>query len=169
MNQLVIIRGYPGSGKTTLGKRLEDNGYGIFIDHNAILTFIAGIIGNDDGVYDEIHSLELSMARKLLAEGKSAIVARGFSGSTSADPYLRLAEKNQVKVVVIRLEVGIDTLEKRVIAPERKKDFNPTIEPYSLRAWIESSPLEAMSGEIIIDASEDINKVLERAEAVITS
>jgi broad-specificity NMP kinase len=73
MNQLIILRGYPGSGKTTVAKLLEREGCGVFIDHNAILTFIAGFTGNDEGIYHEIHALELAMTSKLLRDGKSAI------------------------------------------------------------------------------------------------
>ena len=51
INKLIILRGYPGSGKTTVGKRLEKQGLGIFIDHNAILTFVASIAGNDTWIY----------------------------------------------------------------------------------------------------------------------
>ena len=63
MQRLTIIRGYPGSGKTTIGKRLEDQKLGIFIDHNRILTFIAQFTTNDDGLYDEISQLELAMTK----------------------------------------------------------------------------------------------------------
>lgn len=70
MNQLILLRGYPGSGKTTIGKLLEKRGVGKFIDHNAILTFISTISGDDDGIYDDIANLEQAIARKLLTANK---------------------------------------------------------------------------------------------------
>ena len=57
MVKLIILRGYPGSGKKTIGKALEAEGLGKFVDHNAILTFIANIVGDDEGIYDDIVNL----------------------------------------------------------------------------------------------------------------
>jgi predicted kinase len=169
MANLIIIRGYPGSGKTTIGKLIQKKGIGIFIDHNAILTFIAGIVGNDDGIYDDIHKLELIMTSKLLKEGESVIVARGFSGSNSIDSYLKLADANHSEAIVIRLEADFAVLKSRVTSPERKKDFNPTVNSEALNHWISSNPLEKISGEFIIDASEDVTTVLNEIESLIKS
>lgn len=81
--KLIILRGYPGSGKTTVGKLLEKKNQGVLVDHNAILTFLANIVGDDEGIYEDIHILEKAMARKLLKDKKNVIVARGFSSSDS--------------------------------------------------------------------------------------
>lgn len=98
MKELIILRGYPGSGKATIGKILQTDGLGTFIDHNAILTFIANIVGDDNGIYDDIHKLEIALTNKLLEDGTSVIVARGFCSIASMRPYFETAKNARVAV-----------------------------------------------------------------------
>lgn len=167
MARLITIRGYPGSGKTTVGKLLEAAGHGTFIDHNAILTYIARIVGNDTGIYDDIHRLELALTHKLLSEGNSAIVARGFSSMESILPYIDMAEAYSGQVIVIRLEATYEILASRVSTPERLQDFNPTTDQKSLKRWMEHNPIEDFKKEHIIDASQEITSVMADIEGLL--
>lgn len=151
MTKLIILRGYPGSGKTTIGKALEAEGLGRFVDHNAILTFIANITGDDEGIYENIANLEFAITRKLLQDGSSAIVARGFSSLESMKPYEDLASLLQIEVKIIRLAVDKEQLAERVQSNERLNDFNPTVTPEALRDWVEQNPLVDHSSELIVD------------------
>lgn len=160
MTQLIILRGYPGSGKTTVGKALEKHGIGRFIDHNAILTFITGISGDDDGIYDDIANLEKAITRKLLNSNETVIVARGFSSITSLKPYMKIAKDLGIAVRIIRLSVNYDELQRRVASPERKEDFNPTTSPESLSKWITENPIADCPGEIIVDNLQPIDDVI---------
>jgi predicted kinase len=169
MQRLIIIRGYPGSGKTTLGKLLEGRHYGAFIDHNQILTFIAGITGDDEGIYDEIHALERVMCRKLLKNGSSVIVARGFSSATSVQAYAAIAEQASVPCDILRLNVPPQVLAQRVVAPERRTDYNPTLTPAALTSWVERNPLESIEFEHSIDGSESIETVAATVESILSA
>ena len=162
MQSLIIIRGYPGSGKTTVGKRLETRKLGTFIDHNRILTFIAQFTKNDDGIYDEISQLELAMVKKLINDGKSVIVARGFSSVRAIAPYVAIAKEYSIAASIVRLNVIEEELLNRVQAPERKQDFNPTTSKDALRSWVQDNPLVPYSNEIQIDANEPIDTVMEQ-------
>ncbi len=167
MTTLIILRGYPGSGKTTVGKMLEKDALGKFIDHNAILNFITSITSNDDGIYAEIHALEKSMTKKLLTDGKNTIVARGFSSQKSIDSYVEIAKETNSRHIVIRLSVATEILEERVQSEERKLDFNPTTSADSLLTWIEQNPLENYDGEYSIDASKELAHVVSSITKVI--
>ncbi|HET9173860.1 MAG TPA: AAA family ATPase [Candidatus Saccharimonadales bacterium] len=159
MKKLIILRGYPGSGKTTIGKALEAYGAGTFIDHNALLTYIAGIVGDDNGIYDAIYTLECQLAKKLLSDGAVAIVARGFSRVSRMQPLLDIAETCGASHYVITLDADMTLLEKRILAPERQHDFNPTTTVQSLHDWIAHNQLEPYDGGITIDASRSIKEI----------
>lgn len=169
MKKLILIRGYPGSGKTTIGRALQNDDVGVFIDHNTILNFIAAIVGNDDGIYEEIHSLEKSMTKKLLSEADIAIVARGFSSKSRIEEYTSIAQEFSAKVYIFTLDADISILEKRVQADERKNDFNPTVSPEALRAWIQNNELEKLKDEIKIDASSPVNKIVDEIKKLLDS
>lgn len=167
MTQLTILRGYPGSGKTTIGKRLHAIGKGEFIDHNAILTFIAQIAGNDDGIYDEIAKLELAICGKLLSEGRDVIVARGFSSLSSIKKYEDLASGLGVEIKIIRLAVGEQELINRVQSLERQRDFNPTIDEAHASSWMTNNPLESHPNEIVIDNEEPLERVIDNLKTIL--
>lgn len=159
MKQLIILRGYPGSGKTSVGNLLGEDPGRVFIDHNKILTLVASIAGNDEGIYDEIHAFEIVLAKKVLTEGKSVIVGRGFSSSKSIEPYNIMAEKYGAQIQVIRLQAPHELLEKRVEESTRSSDFNPVLSAESLRKWVKDNPLEEVKGEMLIDASQPLKSV----------
>ena len=160
-NKLIILRGYPGSGKTTLGKALEANGEVRFVDHNSILNLITEITGNDDGIYDEIHKLEQAITKKLLGENKSVIIARGFGESNSIEPYIDIAKELGIPYTVFRIEVPVETLKERVISSERKEGSNLTTTPEALVSWVEKHPMEPIDGEVVLDGTKSIDELVE--------
>lgn len=161
MTKLIILRGYPGSGKTTIGRRLAEKGAGKFIDHNSILTFIADIAGNDEGIYKDIANLELAIARKLLKERTSVIVARGFSNLESIRAYEDVAIECGAEPIIIRLEVDRATLSKRVGNSERLNDFNPTVTDRALGEWIDSNPIINHPSEKIVDNTQSLETAID--------
>ena len=161
MTKLIILRGYPGSGKTTIGRRLAEKAAGKFIDHNSILTFIADIAGNDEGIYKDIANLELAIARKLLKERTSVIVARGFSNLESIRAYEDVAIECGAEPIIIRLEVDRATLSKRVGNSERLNDFNPTVTDRALGEWIDSNPIINHPSEKIVDNTQSLETVID--------
>ena len=169
MTQLIILRGYPGSGKTTVGKLLADDNIGSFIDHNAILTFLAGITGDDEGIYDEIATLELAMCQKLLAEGQDVIVARGFSSLASLKSYEDMAHTLNVPTRILRLEVSETELMTRVQSPERQLDFNPTTDETDATNWMADHPIESHPQEITIDNEQPIHDVIRHIKTLLTT
>ena len=88
---MIIIRGYPGSGKTTAAKLLSKRTGSIFIDHNNS-DFLAGMVGDDRGIYSEIHNLELAMAKKIIEENKKMLLSQGIQLLRIDNPYLAAAK-----------------------------------------------------------------------------
>jgi shikimate kinase len=168
-HKLILLRGYPGSGKTTIGKELENRGVGTFIDHNSILTFVAGIAGNDEGIYDEIANLELAIAKKLLSEGESVIVARGFTKLAQLAVYEAMADSIRTKKIVVRLDVDRNELLERVQSPERKLDFNPTTTESAADEWMNENPMESHPNEAIIDNNQPMHNTVNAIETLVAN
>jgi len=169
MTRLIILRGYPGSGKTTIGKLLAADRIGNFIDHNAILTFLARTTGDDEGIYDEIATLELAMCRKLLSEGKDVIVARGFSSLASLQAYENMAQTLYVPITIFRLDVSTAELMSRVQSPERQLGFNPTTSETQAQDWMTRHPIENHPDEITVDNERAISDVIAHLKTVLYS
>jgi predicted kinase len=167
MKRLIILRGYPGSGKTTLGQELAKSGELRFIDHNQILNAITEITGNDDGIYDAIHHLEQAIAKKFLDEGQSVVIARGFSLFKSVDPYIQIAKKFHVPDTIFRLDVPLAVLEGRVSSPERQDGWNPTTTPETLSRWMTDHPMEPIDGEIVLDGTKSVDILAEEINSQI--
>lgn len=147
MQKLIIIRGYPGSGKSTVSKKLVESAGLELVDHNHLLNLIRPFNGGtDEGIYEEVHSLELAIARSWLRKGKSVVVARGFASAASLSPYLAMAESEKVTPLVVTLEVPHNILAERVTSPERLENGFATTPEY-LNAWIASHPMEPIEGE----------------------
>ena len=158
--KLIIIRGYPGAGKSTIGRQLEMRQVGKFIDHNAILTFVASIAGDDDGIYDQIADLEIAICKKLLRLGHTVIVARGFSNLDDIATYEDIAKELDVITIIFRLEVSLEELKIRVKSPERKLDYNPTIDENNLKSWIRKKSLQNHAMEKIINNEKYLDEVI---------
>jgi predicted kinase len=159
--KLIIIRGYPGSGKSTLGRRLQSEGYGVFIDHNELLNRIVSMTGDSEGIYDEIVRLELAMVRKLLGSGKDVIIGRGFATEAGVDDYLAIAEHVGASHVIIRLDATEELLAQRVKSPTRNSDYTPISTPEQLHDWIQAHPMEDIESEVCVDIVRPFDQVLQ--------
>jgi predicted kinase len=159
--KLIVIRGYPGSGKSTLGRRLQSEGYGVFIDHNELLNRIVSMTGDSEGIYDEIVRLELAMVRKLLVSGKDVIIGRGFATEAGVDDYLAAAEEAGASHIVIRLDASEELLAQRVKSPTRKNDYTPISTPERLHEWIQTHPMEDIGSEVCVDIARPFDQVLQ--------
>ena len=97
-DQLILIRGLPGSGKSTRARGLAFFGF----EH-----FEADMFFERDGVYRydssrirDAHAWCQKMARQALASGKRAVVSNTFTRLQEMEPYRNMAER--VRVVEVR-------------------------------------------------------------------
>ncbi len=168
---LVIIGGIPGSGKTTLGKKLSEHLRIPFINKDGIIE----ILFEEIGVKEEeknIPQLRKATYRTLcyLAEqlGKSdtSVILEGNFNSEGGVPELKkLVDKNLFDVVAIQCKCKEDTaferFKKRLYTDERH-DLHPrrdTFEEFSKRFLSRRSySLSNLGQEISFEAS-DFSKI----------
>jgi predicted kinase len=161
--KLILLRGYPGAGKTTLGKRLEESGFGKLIDTNYMLSCVDELV--DDAyrsleIYDQLIILEKTIMTQLLSDGKNVIVARGFSGVDAVRDYSELAETAGAETYVVRLDTPKAELAERVTAPDRKQNYSFLTTPEQFEEWMDQHTVDPCEGELVIDTTKAIDDCL---------
>ena len=150
MNHLIVLRGYPASGKSTVGRELEALGAGTFIDHNYLMSVVSAMAGEDDGIYAELSRLELAMARKHLSEEKSAILDGTYATKESLMPLAALVESTLIPLVVFRLDAPLEVLRRR-----NAELGEEGMAPELLDRWLAEHPYQPWYGEHIMEAEGD--------------
>lgn len=97
---LTLIRGLPGSGKTTLAKTYS-------ADHfEADMYFV-----NDDGEYQfdatrlkQAHCWCQDSAKQSLQQGRSVVVSNTFVRLWEMKPYLKMAQRHNAELEVIECQ-----------------------------------------------------------------
>lgn len=85
--ELVLIRGLPGSGKTTMAKAMS--GY-LHLEADQWMTDAAGVYRFDPARLAAAHDACLTAARRALAAGRKVVVANTFVQLWEMKPYLAL-------------------------------------------------------------------------------
>lgn len=99
---LILIRGLPGAGKSTLAKKMIGDG-----DANAHFEadqyfYRNGSYAFDPTLLPEAHNYCLTSTKCALESGKSVVVANTFVKREHLAPYLQLAKRLSCKVRVIK-------------------------------------------------------------------
>lgn len=100
---LTIIRGIPGSGKTTLALQMNTDQSKVHVE--------ADMFFMEDGVYvydanriKKAHQWCFEQTEKALQEGKNVIVSNTFVKRWEVDPYLELAKKHNAPSEILVCE-----------------------------------------------------------------
>ncbi len=112
-----MICGLPGSGKTTLAKKLES-------ERNAILLnadgWIIGIVKSKsdiqeiDRLRDPMEQLLWNLAQKIALNGTNVILDNGFWTKSERNTYLETARKLNLKIELYYLKANKDIILKRL-------------------------------------------------------
>lgn len=128
---LLLIRGLPGSGKTTLTKSLRE-----FVPVSADDYFYN--LGGGEYEFDashlgKAHQMCQRMTKAALVNGESVAVHNTFSQSWEAKPYFEMARELNVRVQIIECQgnfesvhgVPKETIEKMKARWEKTLTFEP--------------------------------------------
>ena len=131
--RLIIICGLPGSGKTTLAKRLETRLPAIRFSPDEWMDALSIDI-YDEAKRGKIEALQWQFGQELLALGLTVIIEWGTWGRSERDA-LRLAARALGAAVELRyLSAPADVLFERI---QRRGMENPPIEREALSRWFD--------------------------------
>jgi predicted kinase len=99
-NRLVLIRGLPGSGKSTISKTYFSD----WIHLEADMYFMSpqGVYLFDGSRIKNAHSWCFETTKILLNSGSSVVVANTFTTGKEINPYITYAVTNNVPYVIFR-------------------------------------------------------------------
>jgi len=96
---LVIIRGLPGSGKSTIAKTQFPN----FVNYEADMFFTdnSGNYAFDKTRLQEAHSWCIEATRKALSERKDVVVSNTFTRLYEIQPYVKMAMEFNIPLQIV--------------------------------------------------------------------
>jgi predicted kinase len=130
---LIIVCGLPGTGKTTLAKRLEDRLRGIRFAPDDWMNALSLDL-YDEGRRAKIEALQWKFAQDLLALGLTVIIEWGTWARSERDTLRTGARALGAAVELHYLSVTADVLFDRI---QRRAMENPPIERDALLRWFE--------------------------------
>jgi predicted kinase len=103
-NALILIRGLPGSGKSTEAKRIEARAPGLYRHLEADMYFVV----KDKYIFDasklgEAHKWCQSRTEDYLERGYNVIVSNTFTTLKEIKPYENLAKEMGIKMEVYQM------------------------------------------------------------------
>lgn len=110
MQVLTLVRGIPGSGKTTVAKALADT---LGAEHHEGDHYFE----REDGTYyfdpnqlPKAHAQCQHRVRMALIAGKSVVVSNTFTQRWEIQPYLHMATDHGATVQVITVQAGFESV-----------------------------------------------------------
>jgi predicted kinase len=98
--QLVMIRGLPDSGKSTLASCIGRAFNGVTVEEDQYMVGQDGKYAFDAARLEGCRAMCLARARVILSRGGTAIVSNIFASQEEAEPYFELAREMKVPVAV---------------------------------------------------------------------
>jgi predicted kinase len=129
--RLVIVCGLPGSGKTTLAKRLEGSLRAIRFSADEWMDSLSLII-YDEAAREKIEALQWKFARDLLALGLTVIIEWGTWARSERDTLRLGARALGAAVELHYLSAPVDVLFDRI---QQRSMENPPIERDAMLQW----------------------------------
>lgn len=108
---LVILRGAPSSGKSTIAKKLRD--YDKKIVWLKVDNFKPFFSDNTDVIVDDVNKTALNSLNYLLDQGFSIIMEGIFQNPEYIQKAVDIAEKKNILSVVYQLDCPLKTLQER--------------------------------------------------------
>lgn len=132
---LHLICGLPGSGKTTLGKQLEQDSNAVRFSPDEWL-YRLGIEFYDEAARNKVERLQWELAQQLLRRGNDVALENGFWSKEERTRYRAAAYEVGATTKIHFLDVPLAELKLRIVRRNQSRDpATPEVDPSSLDEW----------------------------------
>ena len=122
---LTIVRGHPGSGKTTLAQQIVREQPGTAHFENDQFFTQDGVYTFDLARHEEAKTWCLDSVRNALASGQDVVVSSTFTTLKEMQPYVELVPPEQLKVVEMFLDFPDTHNVPQAVVVAKKAAFEP--------------------------------------------
>lgn len=126
-NEIILIRGVPGSGKTTKAKKEYPNH--VLYEADQFFTDHKGNYAFDPQKIQDAHKWCQAKAKRSLHAGKNVVVANTFTRVWEMKPYLMMASRLGCKVKVIEASGSFKNVHG--VPEEKVKEMRERFESYT--------------------------------------
>lgn len=135
MNELIIVRGHPGSGKSTFSKQICEILGAKHIENDQFFTN-NGNYSFDITKHQTAKDDCLERTKKALMEGHTVVVSNTFTKLNEIDEYLDFAKKNNIKTTFFEMDFHFPNKHNvpDEIVENKKKEFEPEKNAFKVNA-----------------------------------
>lgn len=102
MTKLILVRGAPGSGKSTFGRKLGAEIGAPVYESDEFFNDSEGVYRFDPSKLGYVHQMNRSRTEKTLSEGRTVIVCNTLTTLKEINEYLNIAKRLNIPVEVYR-------------------------------------------------------------------
>lgn len=153
---LILIIGFPGSGKTTLADAYSAR-YGALHLNSDVVRAELGLLGQySPEAKKKVYDALLERAREALLEGREVVVGTTFYKEAVREPFRRVAAECESPLFWVEVRAHESTIRQRMKKPRAdseadfaiyekiKAEYESLEEPH-LVVWSDEMPLEKMT------------------------
>lgn len=126
--RLLIVRGIPGSGKTTLAKKIAENLNACHFENDTFFTDEQGNYHFDINYHQQAKDECLEKTKEALLAGKIVVVSNTFIKKSEMEPYIKFCDENgDLNYAVIEMELRFDNTHNipQSIVNQKEAEFEP--------------------------------------------
>lgn len=158
-NTLIIMRGYPGTGKSTIAQAIASTLHIPLIDRDVIRQVIANILGSHAEVGHIAYEMIFALAREQLQLGLSLVIDTPLTYYRTYEQACQLAASCHVSMLVVHCQCAPEIQKQRL---ESRKGKVSAFQITSWEEWQRWKPRfeEFDDGGCVIDTTNQIEESL---------